>query len=102
MEKVQSPPKKNVTSKQKNNIDPNYLYKRGLKRQECSQQHKEKLEKQYESQLHDMANSKKMTPESERYYVQKITKELIKVWQDLEILDDQVAASETMNLSMIK
>jgi hypothetical protein len=35
-----------------------------------------------------MANSKKMTPESERYYVQKITKELIKVWQDLEISDD--------------
>jgi len=32
-----------------------------------------------------MANSKKMTKESERYYVQKITKELILIWQNLEI-----------------
>jgi hypothetical protein len=43
-----------------------------------------------------------MTPESERYYVQKVTKELIKIWQQLEIKDEQVAASETLDLAMIK
>jgi hypothetical protein len=43
-----------------------------------------------------------MTPESERYYVQKVTKELIKIWQQLEIKDEQVAASETLDLPMIK
>jgi hypothetical protein len=43
-----------------------------------------------------------MTPESERYYVQKVTKELIKIWQELEIKDEQVAASETLDLAMIK
>ena len=49
-----------------------------------------------------MANSKKMTKESERYYVQKITKELILIWQNLEIKDEKVAASETLDLSMVK
>ena len=49
-----------------------------------------------------MANSKKMTKESERYYVQKVTKELIHIWQNLEIQDEKVAASETLDLAMIK
>lgn len=35
-----------------------------------------------------MANKKKMTPESEKYYVQKVTKELVKIWQGLEIKDE--------------
>ena len=52
--------------------------------------------------MHYLANRKKMTPESERYYVQKVTKELIKIWQQLEIKDEQVAASETLDLAMIK
>jgi len=43
-----------------------------------------------------------MTPESERYYVQKVTKELIKIWQKLDIKDEQVAASETLDFAMIK
>lgn len=43
-----------------------------------------------------------MTKESERYYVQKVTKELIQVWQNLEIEDEKVAASETLDFQMIK
>jgi len=43
-----------------------------------------------------------MTKESERYYVQKVTKELISIWQNLEIQDEKVAASETLDLAMVK
>ena len=43
-----------------------------------------------------------MTKESERYYVQKVTKELISIWQNLEIQDEKVAASETLDFAMVK
>lgn len=43
-----------------------------------------------------------MTKESERYYVQKVTKELISIWQNLEIQDEKVAASETLDFVMVK
>lgn len=38
-----------------------------------------------------------MNPESERYYVQKVTKEIIKIWGGLEIPDEQAAANETLS-----
>ena len=43
-----------------------------------------------------------MTKESARYYVQKVTKELISIWQNLEIQDEKVAASETLDFVMVK
>lgn len=38
-----------------------------------------------------------MNPESEWYYVQKVTKEIIKIWGGLEIPDEQAAANETLS-----
>lgn len=49
-----------------------------------------------------LANSKKMNAESERYYVQKITKEIIRIWGSLEITDEQAAANETLSQILVK
>jgi len=43
-----------------------------------------------------------MTEKSERYYVQKITRELLNIWQNLSIDEEQVAANETLNLKILK
>lgn len=43
-----------------------------------------------------------MNPESERYYVQKVTKEIIKIWGGLEIPDEQAAANETLSQNLVK
>ena len=34
--------------------------------------------------------------------MQKVTKELISIWQNLEIQDEKVAASETLDFAMVK
>ena len=43
-----------------------------------------------------------MNPESERYYVQKVTKEIIKIWGGLVITDEQAAANETLSQNLVK
>jgi hypothetical protein len=50
----------------------------------------------------EQANLKKINKESERYYVQKMTKELIKTWSNLDKEDQEAAQNETLNFLMVK
>ena len=93
-------PKKRVvkrcTSAQPRLNTSNHLYELALTKQAKRQEDHEKRNQEYEEKRKRDANSKKMTLNSQKYYVSRMTKELIKIWQSLD-LDATSANNETMS-----